>query len=95
MIADESHFQLRLATAERDVFAAQRLRYEVFVAELGGDGPLVDHERRLERDAYDPHFDHLVLIDTRRDVAALDAPRWTGLHPRRSTGARPWWRHRR
>jgi L-ornithine Nalpha-acyltransferase len=72
MIADESHFQLRLATAERDVFAAQRLRYEVFVAELGGDGPLVDHERRLERDAYDPHFDHLVLIDTRRDVAALD-----------------------
>lgn len=52
--------------------AAQRLRYEVFVAELGADGPLVDHEARLERDDLDPHFDHLILIDTRRDAAALD-----------------------
>lgn len=68
----EAHFQLRLAQSEEDLRAAQRLRYEVFVAELGGDGPLVDHDARLERDAYDPHYDHLILIDTRRDHAALD-----------------------
>jgi putative hemolysin len=52
--------------------AAQRLRYEVFVAELGGDGPLVDHAERLERDAFDPFFDHLILVDARRDPAGLD-----------------------
>ena len=72
MIADDAHFRLRLAADEADLTAAQRLRYEVFVAELGGDGPMVDHDRRLERDALDPHFDHLLLIDTRRDAAALE-----------------------
>ena len=47
-------FAVRLATEERDFVGAQRLRYEVFVEELGGDGPLVDHDRRLERDAPRP-----------------------------------------
>ncbi|OLS52094.1 GNAT family N-acetyltransferase [Rhodovulum sulfidophilum] len=68
----EDFFQLRLARTEADLMAAQRLRYEVFVAELGADGPLVDHEARLERDDLDPHFDHLLLIDSRRDAATLD-----------------------
>lgn len=72
MISDERHFELRLAQTEADLLASQRLRYEVFVAELGGDGPLVDHAARLERDALDPHYDHLVLIDRRRDPAALE-----------------------
>jgi putative hemolysin len=72
MIADDPHFVLRLAADPGDLAAAQRLRYAVFVEELGGDGPLVDHARRLERDEFDAHFDHLVLIDTRRDAAACD-----------------------
>lgn len=56
----------RLARDEAEVRAAQRLRYEVFVAELGGDGPLVDHDNRLERDSYDPFSDHLLLFDEAR-----------------------------
>ena len=56
-------FELRLARDARDIRAAQRLRYEVFVEELGGDGPMVDHQARLERDEYDPYYDHLLLID--------------------------------
>ncbi len=72
MKADDPHLVLRLARDERDIHAAQRLRYRVFVEELGGDGPLVDHDQRLERDEFDPVFDHLILIDTRRDAAALD-----------------------
>lgn len=71
MTPTEPHFTLRLARDARDLRAAQRLRYDVFVAELGGDGPLVDHDARLEADEFDPHFDHLLLIDTRRDGAAL------------------------
>ena len=72
MITETSQFEVRLASGEADFLAAQRLRYEVFVAELGGDGPLVDHGRRLERDEFDPVYDHLVLVDSRRDAAALD-----------------------
>jgi L-ornithine Nalpha-acyltransferase len=72
MTADVTPYALRLAASAEDLTAAQRLRYEVFVAELGGDGPLVDHAARLERDAFDPYFDHLVLVDLRRDPAGLD-----------------------
>lgn len=71
MIADDAAFTLRLARDDRDLRAAQRLRYEVFVEELGGDGALVDHAARLECDAFDPFFEHLLLIDTRRDPAVL------------------------
>ncbi len=72
MTLNEPHLELKLATEEQDLLAAQRLRYKVFVAELGGDGPLVDHDRQLERDAFDPFYDHLVLIDRRRNVDLLD-----------------------
>lgn len=44
--------------------AAQRLRYDVFVTELGGSGAMVDHDARLEKDRYDDFVDHLMLIDT-------------------------------
>ena len=72
MSPEEPHYTLRLAADARESAAAQRLRYMVFVEELGGDGPLVDHANRLERDEFDPVFDHLLLIDTRRDPALLD-----------------------
>lgn len=60
-------FEVHLARDEADVQAAQRLRYDVFVAELGGDGALVDHVNRLERDRFDPFFDHLLVRDPARD----------------------------
>lgn len=72
MQAEGGPFTVRLARDARDLAAALRLRYRVFVEELGADGPLVDHTARLERDAFDDKFDHLLLIDTRRDAAALD-----------------------
>lgn len=72
MSVETAQFRVRLATSEADRLGAQRLRYRVFVEELGGDGPLVDHARRFERDEFDDINDHLVLIDTRRDEAALD-----------------------
>ena len=62
---------VRLATSEADLRAAQRLRYDVFVDELGGDGPLVDHEARLERDRFDPFYDHLLLVDEARSGAVV------------------------
>lgn len=58
-----AEFQVRLAQTPEDLRAAQRLRYDVFVAELGGGGDLVDHAARLEKDHLDPFFDHLMLIE--------------------------------
>ena len=72
VISDESIYALRLARDARDLRAAQRLRYRVFVEELGADGPLVDHAARLERDDFDEIFDHLLLIDTRCDPETLE-----------------------
>lgn len=62
----EPEFEVRLARDEADLRAAQRLRYRVFVEELGGGGPMVDHAAELERDAFDPHCDHMILIDHAR-----------------------------
>lgn len=61
--AQEKTLTVRLATGPDDLRAAQALRYQVFVEELGGNGPLVDHAAKLERDAFDPHCDHLLLLD--------------------------------
>ena len=60
-------FDVRLAESEDDIRGAQRLRYAVFVEELGAGGDMVDHSCRLERDELDPFFDHLLLIDRSRD----------------------------
>lgn len=61
---------VRLCYDAHDLHAAQRLRYRIFVQEMGGDGPLVDHAEGLECDALDPYFDHLILIDQTRDPAS-------------------------
>lgn len=71
MTAEETAFEVRLAADARDLRAAQRLRYEVFVGEMGSDGPMIDHAARLECDAFDGICDHLLLIDRSRDPALL------------------------
>ncbi|MBJ3762860.1 GNAT family N-acetyltransferase [Maribius pontilimi] len=66
----QPNFKISLACDDADLREAQRLRFDVFVDELGGDGPLVDHHARLERDAFDPHADHLILRDLNRPPGA-------------------------
>ena len=66
MQINEPHLELRLAKTPAEIRAAQRLRYSVFIEELGGSGPMVDHDEGLERDRFDPFFDHLILLDHRR-----------------------------
>ncbi|MCF2870762.1 GNAT family N-acetyltransferase [Octadecabacter sp. G9-8] len=63
-------FETRLACTQADVLAGQALRYSVFVEELGADGPLVDHDRGLERDRFDEHAEQLLLVDTARPADA-------------------------
>ncbi len=68
MTVNTPQFKARLAETADEIEAAQRLRYQVFVQELGGSGDMVDHEKRLEADRFDPYFDHLLLYDTLRET---------------------------
>ena len=63
MTAHTPDFEVRLATSPEDLRAAQRVRYRVFVEELGGGGAMVDHDARLEQDKFDPFYDHMILVD--------------------------------
>ncbi len=60
-------FDVKLAETEADLRAAQALRYDVFVKELGGGGSMVDHDAGLEMDRFDPFFDHLICRDVTAD----------------------------
>jgi len=60
---DNNQLEVRLAQNEADIRAAQRLRYEVFVEEMGAHADAQSRKDRLESDAFDPYFDHLLLID--------------------------------
>ncbi|MGB7243836.1 MAG: GNAT family N-acyltransferase [Sulfitobacter sp.] len=59
----KANFTLKIASTPADLIAAQRLRYDVFIEELGGAGTLVDHDARLEKDRFDAFADHLILFD--------------------------------
>ncbi|MBZ8119189.1 GNAT family N-acetyltransferase [Roseovarius sp. LXJ103] len=69
-------FELSLAQGPEDIRAAQALRYRVFIEELGGSGPMVDHDARLEMDRFDPYFDHLIL----RDLALSEGANVIGVY---------------
>ena len=71
MTVPDAPYTVRLAQDARDLRAAQRLRYRVFVTELGAKGPMVDHSNQLEQDEFDPFFDHLLLIDAAGDPLLL------------------------
>lgn len=63
MQIDAGRFTVRLAGSDRDVAAAQRLRYRVFVEEMAATPTPEDARTRRESDRFDPYFDHLLLID--------------------------------
>ena len=67
-----ARLSVRLARDDDDLIAAQRLRYQVFVRELGARPDGVDHALGLERDALDDHFDHLLLVDPQKPAQERD-----------------------
>jgi putative hemolysin len=68
VLIEAGRFTVRLAESEADVAAAQRLRYKVFVEEMGASADPEERAARRERDDFDPYFDHLLLIDNARAV---------------------------
>lgn len=63
MKTESGRFEVRLALTDEEIAAAQRLRYRVFVSELGANASAAAHKDRLESDEFDPFFDHLILLD--------------------------------
>ncbi len=64
MADPQSEFTVSLAQSDADLRAAQALRYEVFVGEMGADGALVDHHSGLEKDQFDAFCDHMLITET-------------------------------
>lgn len=73
MLIEAGRYEVRLAESEADVAAAQRLRYRVFVEEMGAQASAEEAAVRREWDEFDPHFDHLLLIDRQAQGDRLDA----------------------
>lgn len=66
MQIESNRYSVRLAKGAEEIASAQRLRYRVFVEEMGADPDPEDAKVRLERDRFDDQFDHLILIDNDR-----------------------------
>lgn len=63
MRIDAGRFSVKLADSAAEITAAQRLRYRVFVEEMGASPSREERAERRERDRYDPWCDHMLLID--------------------------------
>ncbi len=59
--------ETRLAVNEREIDAAQQLRFRVFVEEMGARLPLEAMCRGRDIDAFDTVCDHLLVLDTSID----------------------------
>jgi putative hemolysin len=62
MQIDLSRYQVKLAETESERAGAQRLRYRVFVEEMGAEASPEERAVRREWDPFDPYFDHLILV---------------------------------
>ena len=62
MTIDASRYRVKLAETEAERAGAQRLRYRVFVEEMGARASAEERAARREWDDFDPFFDHLVLL---------------------------------
>jgi putative hemolysin len=61
MKIDVSGYRVKLAETDAERAAAQRLRYRVFVEEMGARASVAERALRREWDDFDPWFDHLIL----------------------------------
>lgn len=61
MEIDAGRYRVKLAETALEREAAQRLRFRVFVEEMGAQASDAERAARREWDDFDPYFDHLIL----------------------------------
>jgi putative hemolysin len=72
MVLDPSAYVVKLAETEAERLGAQRLRYRVFIEEMGAAATPEARAARLESDPFDPYFDHLILMTRAPAADPLD-----------------------
>lgn len=65
LLGSISTLQTRLARSRAEIRAAQSLRYEVFVNEMGARPTVANRLLKRDKDFYDRFCDHLLVIDTK------------------------------
>ena len=78
MKIDASRYRVKLAETEAERAGAQRLRYRVFVEEMGARASPEEQAARREWDDFDPFFDHLVLLEPRSRRSPIRSTGWSG-----------------
>ena len=63
----ESNLILKQAITEMEIEAALKLRFEVFNLELS-EGLQSSYQTGLDMDEYDDYCDHIIVMDTTKDV---------------------------
>ncbi len=63
----ENRFEVRFAETSTEVKRSQELRYKVFIEEMGGRPCQSSSEQYLEKDEFDDHCRHLILIDHKKN----------------------------
>ena len=77
MQIDLSRYRVKLAETEAERDGAQRLRYRVFVEEMGAQATPEERAARREWDEFDPYFDHLILVTSTRR-SPIRSTGWSG-----------------
>ncbi len=68
----EDKFEVRFATSPVEIEESQKLRYVVFIEEMGGCIGEQENEIKLEADKFDNYCRHLLLIDRSKKSELLD-----------------------
>lgn len=67
MQIDLSRYRVKFAETEVERAGAERLRYRVFVEEMGASASALQHATRQESDGFDRFSEHLILQDMSRE----------------------------
>ena len=62
-LVNSSQLEIRLAKSQEQIFELQKLRYKVFVDELGANVSNNNEPQYIESDKFDNHCEHLILLD--------------------------------
>lgn len=73
---DLGHYRVKTATTHREILSSLRLRHQIFYEEMMHSS----HPSGLDVDRYDEMFDHLIIVDIRKDLVIatyrLYSSRW-------------------
>ncbi|HES76835.1 MAG TPA: GNAT family N-acetyltransferase [bacterium] len=84
MQANDCRYRVQLAQNPEDIQRSQRLRYQVFVQEMGAQAQVDEHG--LERDHYDAFCQHLLVIDQHNDQLVASTRILTRAHAQAAGG---------